>query len=849
MTKFKPGDVVRIEPKWLDVGEDPNTDYIVLEDLTDEVFADGRVKIMTKAENMVFPSVSEVSYDMVYKIGHVNIGADGLTEDVRLTLDPSIHNGEEFFEPMDINIENARIIYENVKKGYDKIVLVALESGPNDLFKKRKALSWLLIAIVLKFDHVIALLKEFMLNELNISLDELKRLIKECTHDKAITDRLVEVKHAIFGEPLEDEEDTSQTQQPTQQSSGTKAANAGVTNMGVDPSKNFCRLVVYDDGYSYPVRRHLYVSKKVGNTYAITVGGSQLAPSHDWWDEPLFDSLPQALNFIHNVNQTNIKTVVDTRNFKYNVTSKPIDLGYRDANGNKVQIVDLSDSVLVDTACGPAYIQRKNKKCVESLTEELWPKEHNETTVEYFETNEVMKAKVKDWLAAEKPCEYQIENIPEDLTWEEVINAYKEGKEPRGGLHLDTEPREYVWQRAGELYYLQTGEFLDADFERVYKEKRTDLQTPEEKVEGEKMLMITKPGIPEDEAAVEEPVEETLVEAKEENLEEKVRKIVKSFFSEDKSKMSILEYDNGYDGFVETFGEDENGHHDVIDFGVFTYNDLSDEDIEKGKPVITFLLSGGLNGSGDWKDYLSDISDLFKEFEDKLNLHAIIYKANTDIADDVWTAEVLLYIDRDEVKESLNEDLIVVEPFEAKEKLEEIKAQIEEAKDWKVRKNLLTLMNIYLFQTIYEADHQEERNCNINKDEWDEYSDWHTEQAEELYDEHPELEKEDKEREAKIEASMEDAGSEETEEHEELEEDLISDYNYAVWCEAGYEFCFYILSKANSELEAEKEVKQAHPEYDVYWARALTPEEKATNKILEGVGSLTEIYNDLNEGK
>ena len=44
-------------------------------------------------------------------------------------------------------------------------------------------------------------------------------------------------------------------------------------------------------------------------------------------------------------------------------------------------------------------------------------------------------------------------------------------------------------------------------YERIYKEKRTDLQTPEEKVEGEKILMQTKPGVPEDEIAVEEPAE------------------------------------------------------------------------------------------------------------------------------------------------------------------------------------------------------------------------------------------------------------------------------------------------------------------------------------------------------
>ena len=69
------------------------------------------------------------------------------------------------------------------------------------------------------------------------------------------------------------------------------------------------------------------------------------------------------------MNQTNIKTVVDTRNFKYNITDKPIDLGTY--QGNKHQIADLSDAVLVNTACGPAYIQRKNKKCVESLQEKI----------------------------------------------------------------------------------------------------------------------------------------------------------------------------------------------------------------------------------------------------------------------------------------------------------------------------------------------------------------------------------------------------------------------------------------------------------------------------------------------
>lgn len=80
-------------------------------------------------------------------------------------------------------------------------------------------------------------------------------------------------------------------------------------------------------------------------------------------------------------------------------------------------------------------------------------------------------------------------------------------------------------------------------------------------------------------------------------------------------------------------------------------------------------------------------------------------------------------------------------------------------------------MNIYLFQTLYESDHAEKTNCDINKEEWDEYSEWHTEQGEKLLDEHPELEKEEEEREAKIEASVEDDSSESEDENmEELEE-------------------------------------------------------------------------------
>lgn len=79
MTAFERGDIVRIRPVWLDRGEDPELNYYVLEDLTDEVFEDGRVKIMAQPDpGRVMGHVSEVSYDMVYKIGHVDLKTMGL---------------------------------------------------------------------------------------------------------------------------------------------------------------------------------------------------------------------------------------------------------------------------------------------------------------------------------------------------------------------------------------------------------------------------------------------------------------------------------------------------------------------------------------------------------------------------------------------------------------------------------------------------------------------------------------------------------------------------------------------------------------------------------------------------
>ena len=90
-----------------------------------------------------------------------------------------------------------------------------------------------------------------------------------------------------------------------------------------------------------------------------------------------------------------------------------------------------------------------------------------------FENEEVMNGKVKDWMCGDQPYEFQLEDIPDDLTWGKLIEAIKKG-EMHKVLSLDTAPQEHVWQRACELYYLQTGYFADKDFESMCKnpEKR-----------------------------------------------------------------------------------------------------------------------------------------------------------------------------------------------------------------------------------------------------------------------------------------------------------------------------------------------------------------------------------------
>ena len=66
---FEVGDVVRIKKEWLESHEDPETNYIVVED-----YGDGKVKVWVESKTSAFGGYYYVWADyMFYKVGQTNI--------------------------------------------------------------------------------------------------------------------------------------------------------------------------------------------------------------------------------------------------------------------------------------------------------------------------------------------------------------------------------------------------------------------------------------------------------------------------------------------------------------------------------------------------------------------------------------------------------------------------------------------------------------------------------------------------------------------------------------------------------------------------------------------------------
>lgn len=191
---------------------------------------------------------------------------------------------------------------------------------------------------------------------------------------------------------------------------------AGGYNIKVlaQPTATFCRLVIYDPHYGNPgARRHLYLTKKSGNSYRVSLGGATVT---SWYNEPFFSSIQQAKDFINHTSGVN--TSKNMTAFNYTITDKPV------ASGTSIIISDLSSCVPITSDCGPAYIHKSNQYCVESLEENLVEdvEKHEELNPAIFDENAKLKPEVKSKIT-EIVDEFlkEFEEVEVDLDVQDVI--------------------------------------------------------------------------------------------------------------------------------------------------------------------------------------------------------------------------------------------------------------------------------------------------------------------------------------------------------------------------------------------------------------------------------------------
>lgn len=368
---------------------------------------------------------------------------------------------------------------------------------------------------------------------------------------KGIINEIIANRSRISGFST-DEED----KQPEEAQTQTNGLNVTIDSKNSPVS--FRRIIAGDTRYNPPARRHFIVGKKdpVSNKYLIVIRGSDVGPMYEYnyGDTVFFESDTQALNFLAKIN--NINTKMPLNNFNYKITSNGINIG-------STQINDLSNCVFVETICGPAYIYKQARNCVESLQEKI--------------------------------------------------------------VHLSNGD----WQ--------------------VQSEKGRNMGTYDTKKEAKKRL-----GQVEYFKHMNEEVSK--------GLEDKIRSVIAHKETDDwhDGKAYLFEVSdeskNSSNGDVDPFWI-EKFDDDEVDFSKLKVYDRTPEEKEDGKYIATFMISGGKNGSGEWTDYLSQLADAFKAIKEKTGAEPLLYKIDTDIADDVWTGYVFLYDHGGNVKESLTEAL------------------------------------------------------------------------------------------------------------------------------------------------------------------------------------------------
>lgn len=244
------------------------------------------------------------------------------------------------------------------------------------------AVKWMIIAAFLGWKELFELLKEVCPNvgwatgEIGQTMQELK---------KQSSALLTSLYNKYCGPALAAVANGSSAPVAQTATTGSLPKNLKVF---AQPNAKFCRLVVYDPRYNPPARRHLYLTKKQNGTYRVSLGGATVT---SWYNEPFFESVQQAKDFLSKISGVNTSNnIVD---YHFCITDKPV------ASGTTLIVNDLSNCVLVDSACGPAYIHKKNSYCVESLREEVVEEDiekHEELNPALFDKDAKLKSEVKE---------------------------------------------------------------------------------------------------------------------------------------------------------------------------------------------------------------------------------------------------------------------------------------------------------------------------------------------------------------------------------------------------------------------------------------------------------------------
>jgi len=294
------------------------------------------------------------------------------------------------------------------------------------------AIRRLISAIAVKFSELANALVERITSVFPYDKEDLKEIILTVSADNG--NEIQELYNTIYV-PATAKKPAAQTtatanQQTQQSTSATQNQQAGAPQFTNTPNitkkskiyGGLYRVVAYDGN----ARRHIKFYKKENGKYKIRVDGAE---STGWeYNDVAFDSEQQAENFLNYFVNGYADTKRDTTVYRFNITTEPIKI--YNGNGGFTPVLDLSNYVLVDTDCGPAYICRQAVTCVESLKEDV--EKHDELND-------------KIW-GADKTIKQEVENKINDIV-DEFISELEED-----GIHIEVKDIVLIGSNASYNY-------------------------------------------------------------------------------------------------------------------------------------------------------------------------------------------------------------------------------------------------------------------------------------------------------------------------------------------------------------------------------------------------------------